>query len=173
MDINRFIERSTAHDRDVDPSKLRELVRSAPSLSHAREEMREFVWNQSVADRIVQEIVLEDDTVDREDFAAQMPLVAPQTENAGLNGFKTGDLSFVGESRFTICIKSEKEIPRIVREVYEFIGLYDDGTVAACWKETDSMPIAEEKLDELETVIDAFPNTHTDASNAETRGRII
>lgn len=151
MQVDRFLERATHPDVEVDPAKLRAVVQEAASLAQARETMRTYAWNQAAADRIIQELVLEDERVNREEFAAQMPLIEPRNES-GSQPY-VDDLSPMGEHRYIFRDKSETESVEIVRQQFEFVGLHEDGTTAANWTDVDSIDIPEDEISKFESLI--------------------
>lgn len=157
MDVDRFLNRATHPDVEVDQAKLRAIVQGASSVTQAREEMRKYAWNQAAADRIIQELVLEDAVVNREEFAAQMPLVEPRKESSLGCPKYADDLGPMGETRYLVRDKPDTETVAIVKEEYEFVGLRENGSVAAHWTDVDSLALPEEDLPRLKSLIESFP----------------
>ena len=156
MDTERFLKEATHADESYDPDEMRTVVRNAETLTQAREGMRDYAWNQAVADRLLQEIVLEDDMVDRPDFAAHMPLIEPRDEENAKSPTYPDDLGPVGENRYIVCESPDTETVEIIQQEYEFFGLYDDGTTAAHWVDVDCLNVPEEDLSRLNVAVSRF-----------------
>jgi hypothetical protein len=80
MEVSQFVSEALRDRAELDPDRVRAIVRTAPTLTEARATLGAHIEPQAVADRIIQEIVLEDEAVDRDEFAAQMPLIEPRHE---------------------------------------------------------------------------------------------
>lgn len=102
MDVSQFISEALRDRAELGPGRVRAIVGTAPTLTEARETLGEYVEHQAVADRIIQEIVLEDETVDRDEFAAQMPLIEPRHETKLMGDVYVEDLSVVGERQYVL-----------------------------------------------------------------------
>jgi hypothetical protein len=152
MDVTQFISEALRERADLDPERVRAIVRMAPTLTAARETLGEYVEPQAVADRIIQEIVLEDDTVDKPEFAAQMPLIDPRDETKHLGNLYVEDLSAVGERRYVLRIPPEGEA-EIERQQMVFLGVADNGDVGMTWDAVDTISFPEEDLDRIENII--------------------
>ncbi|WP_336328722.1 hypothetical protein [Halovenus sp. HT40] len=152
MDVTRFISEALQDRADLNPERVRAIVRTAPTLTEARETLGDYIEQQAVADRIIQEIVLEDDTVDREEFAAQMPLVDPRNETKSMGDLYVEDLSVVGERRYVLRFPQDSET-EIERQRMAFLGVADNGDVGTIWETVDTISFPEEDLEIIENII--------------------
>lgn len=152
MDVNHFISEALRDRAELDPERVRSIVRMAPTLTEARETLGEYVEPQVVADRIIQEIVLEDMTIDREEFAVQMPLVEPRNETKYMGEVYVEDLSIVGERRYVLGHSQDSEA-EIERQRLSFLGVADNGDVGTFWETIDTISFPEEDLEIIETII--------------------
>lgn len=152
MDVSQFISEALRDRAELDPSRVRAIVGTAPTLTEARETLGEYIETQAVADRIIQEIVLEDETVDRDEFAAQMPLIEPRQETKSMGDIYVEDLSVVGERRYVLRFPQDSET-EIERQRMAFLGVADNGDVGTTWERVDSISFPEEDLEIIENII--------------------
>jgi hypothetical protein len=152
MDVSQFISEALRDRAELDSGRVRAIVRTAPTLPEARETLGEHIEPQTVADRIIQEIVLEDETVDRDEFAAQMPLIEPRHETNPTDDLYVEDLSVVGERRYVLRFPQESE-PEIERQRMAFLGVADNGDVGTTWETVDTLSFPEEDLEMIENIV--------------------
>ncbi len=169
MDVNQFISDALRDRADLKPERVRAIVRMATTLTEARETLGEYVEPQAVADRIIQEIVLEDETVDKEEFAAQMPLIEPRNETISVGHSYVEDLSAVGKYRYGLSFPPGSEAQcKIKRERLSFLGVRNDGHVEMVYDTADSMSLPEEDLEKVVNIITmddplaTFQETHAE-----------
>jgi hypothetical protein len=129
----------------IDPDKLLiEIIQYCESedLSAARQVVP--IDNQAVADRIVQEIVMESGEVTNEAVRKQMPLIRDET-----------DLGKVGNIHYFIPDIGDGMV-RLEKKQFDFAGFNDDGTSKTGWATLDSIELPEDHLERISRLAEDY-----------------
>lgn len=145
MDILDFIDAATISE--VTPERIHEEIWETVetrSMPEVRSTALAHTETQAEADRLVQEILIEDDIDAPRHLLEHLPLISPEK-----------DLGKIGETRMVVEETEDKLL--LEKEEFTMIGLYEDGRVATQWETVDDMVFTRDEFSGLKRIVLGHP----------------